>query len=187
MRVLAISLFVLSLGCGGSDSKIYTEFDDSGAEEGADTATSEDDAAAGGDAATESDAGGEASPGADTASGSETSPGGDTGSGGDTGAGGDGAPKVACDGPEDCTTGVCCGDVTMAAMCKPTVNTSECRSSCLNFGPTPCPGTSKLRLCHAKADCTQPNFGKCCLFENAGKSTELCVNDGMVSFAKSCK
>lgn len=182
MRALPIFVVVLSIGCGGSGSKIYTEFDDTGAESEADSAAVEGDTEA---------------PAADSASDEETAPGGDAVSPGDSASASetspadapasDGAPKVACDGPEDCATGVCCADVTMAAACKPTVNTSECRPSCLNFGPTPCPGTSKLRMCHAKADCTQPNFGKCCLFENGASSTELCVNDGMVSFAKSCK
>lgn len=209
MRVLSFLLMSLSIGCGGAHADLMDEFDEAGSPDSAiDDDASADDAAP--EAAIEAalpetsladaprpDSGTSVADAAQVVCGSvvcaadevccanaayayqcvkgKSCP--------------DGSGTIACDGPEDCpaSAGSCCADVRLGAACSPSVGAAECRASCFNMGPTPCPGTVKLRRCRAKADCTQPGYTRCCLFESGGTSTELCSNDGIVSFAKSCK
>jgi len=213
MRALSLAWVLLAIGCGGSDPAVADEFDDGG-NGGADTVT--DDTASGEDAALDApvvddaassdtraedsskDTGASVPDAAQVACGSATCAPDETCC--SSGAPPftyacvkgkscpDGSGTLACDGPEDCSGGaICCADVRLETTCSPSVRTAECRSSCFNMGPTPCPGNVRLRRCRAKADCTQPGYTKCCVFETAGTSTELCANDGTASYAKSCK
>lgn len=104
----------------------------------------------------------------------------------------DGGASLKCDGPEDCPTGakICCAEVDVEGSgldCTFSSGVAECRGTCNSVLPMMCPGKATVRRCHAKADCTESGFTKCCLFESGGTTAEFCSSDLVALAAKSCK
>jgi hypothetical protein len=85
--------------------------------------------------------------------------------------------KLACDGPEDCSSGMqfCCGMITFSGGTNPDAGApmfnggnASCNGTCdFNFTQGP-PSQVTTRLCHADVDCTGLSLGgqvmldKCC-------------------------
>jgi hypothetical protein len=206
MRALTLSLALLAFGCGGSDDSpgVVTE---------ADTGTKTDSTA--GDSTMPGDTGAPpADTGTASETSGEDAAGIKCGSAvcgtgevccasGNPDAGfmlactkgscPDGGSTLACDGPEDCPAGakICCAEVVVEGTlpdCTFNSGVAECRATCNSNIPTMCGGSkATVRRCHAKADCTETGYTKCCLFKSGGTEAEFCASDIVALAADSCK
>ncbi|HTR53420.1 MAG TPA: hypothetical protein VMJ10_22155 [Kofleriaceae bacterium] len=95
------------------------------------------------------------------------------------------ADQITCDGPEACGSAapVCCGVETpdgtgtypqcgLASLGTSCTTASACAT---HFGAT-CSDTSKVQLCHVKADCTDATDNLCCTFTSGGASLTFCID-----------
>jgi hypothetical protein len=95
-----------------------------------------------------------------------------------------------CDGPEDCAGKTCCAKIKTAAgtfpNCPVSSASAKCDSSCGTSLAFSCSSENTVRLCHAKADCTEPSYSACCTFELGGNTSTFCTSPFFVGSAKSC-
>jgi hypothetical protein len=105
----------------------------------------------------------------------------------------DGGGQIQCDGPAQCSaaTPLCCADLKIGAGQPPNCPfesiTSQCRAQCTTQIAFACPGTDKVRLCRASADCTSDvQNSKCCEFNQGGQAARFCVNPQLSQFATQC-
>lgn len=208
MRAITLSFVLFAIGCGGSDDSSTTTETDTGSvstdSTAGDTAkgdTAKGDTATGGDTsasdtATEMDAAGVVCGSKTCGTGETCCASGDPDSGFMLecvkGTCPDGGAALKCDGPEDCPAGakICCAEVKVEGSgfsCTFKSGVAECRATCNSMIPMMCPGDATVRRCHAKADCTESGYTKCCLFESGGTSAEFCASDLVALAAKSCK
>lgn len=103
----------------------------------------------------------------------------------------DAGGTIACDGPEDCSSGapICCADVEVTGTfpsCAFKTGDASCKTSCTTNLPTTCPAKATVRACKKEADCTEPSFKNCCEFTDGTNSATFCAPDYMLSFATVC-
>ncbi len=99
----------------------------------------------------------------------------------------DGQP-VECVGPQQCgpTANICCGTVRFGAGALPNCAidalSSRCSDKCVTNWGLSCNVTNTMRLCHEKADCSDPEYGNCCTYSGSGISAIVCVSDVIRDF-----
>jgi len=102
------------------------------------------------------------------------------------------ADKIACDGPDECGGGtpVCCGvDVPDGTGSYPQCNPASLGTSCTAAAACPthlgqsCSDTTKVRLCHVAAECTEPGNDQCCTFMSSGASLTFCIDGTTAALA----
>ena len=105
----------------------------------------------------------------------------------------DGGGQIQCDGPQQCTAGapLCCADLKIGAGQPPNCPfqsvTSQCRAQCTTQITFACPGTDKVRLCRASADCASDvQNPKCCEFNQGGQAARFCASTQVSQFATQC-
>jgi len=93
--------------------------------------------------------------------------------------------KIACDGPDECggNTPVCCGvDVPNGTGSFPQCNATSVGTSCTSAAGCPthlansCTDTTKVQICHIKAECTDGTNNKCCTFMSGGAELTFCID-----------
>jgi hypothetical protein len=97
-----------------------------------------------------------------------------------------GADQLNCDGPDECggATPICCGvDVPDGTGSFPSCGVQSLGTSCTSANACQtnlaqsCNETSKVVICHVKADCSaDQNNPECCTFTNNGASLTFCTD-----------
>ena len=105
----------------------------------------------------------------------------------------DGGGQIQCDGPQQCTGGtpICCADLKIGPgqppQCPFQSVTSQCTAACTTQIVFSCPGTDKVRLCHASADCASDVANPtCCEFNGGGQKATFCASAQVAQFAAQC-
>ncbi len=103
------------------------------------------------------------------------------------------ADQIHCDGPDECggATPNCCG-VYMAdgtgtyPQCGIATLGTSCTSAaaCPTHLGTSCTATSKVTLCHVKADCTDATNNECCTFVSGAASLTFCIDSTTAAFGQ---
>src|SRR5215470_5476539 len=95
------------------------------------------------------------------------------------------ANQILCDSTAACSGGtpVCCGvDVPNGTGTYPQCNPASVGTSCTtasacqtHLGQS-CNDTTKVQLCHVKAECTDAVNNQCCTFTSSGASLTFCID-----------
>jgi hypothetical protein len=99
--------------------------------------------------------------------------------------------SISCDGPDECggATPICCGvEVPNGGtfpQCKLKSLGTTCSSaaSCPTQIATNCNNTTKVTICHVKADCTDSTYNQCCTFNSGGGMLTFCTTQQLANLA----
>jgi hypothetical protein len=94
--------------------------------------------------------------------------------------------QLLCDGPDECggATPICCGvEVPNGTGSFPNCGQTSVGTSCTSAAQCPtnlsqsCNQTSKVKICHVKADCSSdPQNDQCCTFASGAASLTFCID-----------
>jgi hypothetical protein len=95
------------------------------------------------------------------------------------------ADKIVCDGPDECggANPICCGVYAGDGTGNyPQCGIASLGTSCTTASACPthlestCSDTTKVTICHVKADCTDASYPECCTFTSGGAMLTFCID-----------